>query len=110
MATRRVLPRSSPPSCRQKKGAKLVGVPTFGWAGERSRIEALEGGARLYLTTAFFAGPDGKPLSERLTPDLLVDDIIRRFEERERPLSELILERAIRYLNGEPELVEKKAA
>ncbi len=94
---------------QQKKGAKLVGVPTFGWAGERSRIE-LEGGARLYLTTAFFAGPDGKPLSERLTPDLLVDDIIRRFEERERPLSELILERAIRYLNGEPELVEKKAA
>ncbi len=94
---------------QQKAGAKLVGVPTFGWAGERSRIE-LEGGARLYLTTAFFAGPDGKPLSERLTPDLLVDDIIRRFEERDRPLSELILERAIRYLNGEPELVEKKAA
>ena len=94
---------------QQKRGAKLVGVPTFGWAGERSRIE-LEGGARLYLTTAFFAGPDGKPLSERLTPDLLVDDIIRRFEERDRPLSELILERAIRYLNGEPELVEKKAA
>ena len=56
------------------------------------------------------AGPDGKPLSKRLTPDLLVDDLARRFEERDRPLSELILERAIRYLNGEPELVEKKAA
>lgn len=94
---------------QQKKGAKLVGVPTFGWAGERSRID-LDGGARLYLTTAFFAGPDGKPLSERLTPDLLVDDTFRRFEERDRPLSELILERALRYLNGEPELVEKKAA
>jgi carboxyl-terminal processing protease len=94
---------------QQKAGAKLVGVPTFGWAGERSRIE-LEGGARLYLTTAFYSGPDGKPLSQRLTPDLLVDDLARRFEERERPLSELILERAIRYLKGEPELVEKKAA
>lgn len=94
---------------QQKAGAKLAGVPTFGWAGERSRIE-LEGGARLYLTTAFFAGPDGKPLSQHLTPDLLVDDQIRRFEERDRPLSELILERAIRYLKGEPELVEKKAA
>jgi carboxyl-terminal processing protease len=94
---------------QQKAGAKLIGVPTFGWAGERSRID-LEGGARLYLTTAFFAGPDGKPLSERLTPDLLVDDLSRRFEERDRPLDELILERAIRYLNGEPELVEKKAA
>ncbi|MEO7794265.1 MAG: S41 family peptidase [Thermoanaerobaculia bacterium] len=94
---------------QQKASAKLIGVPTFGWAGERSRVE-LEGGARLYLTTAFFAGPDGKPLSQRLTPDLLVDEISRRFEERDRPLSELILERAIRYLNGEPELVEKKAA
>lgn len=94
---------------QQRAGAKLAGVPTFGWAGERSRVE-LESGARLYLTTAFFAGPDGKPLSEHLTPDLLVDDLIRRFEERDRPLSELILERAIRYLNGEPELVEKKAA
>lgn len=94
---------------QQKAAAKLVGVPTFGWAGERSRI-ALENGARLYLTTAFFSGPDGKPLSERLTPDLLVDDLARRFEERDRPLSELILERAIRFLNGEPELVEKKAA
>ena len=93
----------------QKAKAKLVGVPTFGWAGERSRIE-LGNGARLYLTTAFFAGPDGKPLSQRLTPDLLVDDFSRRFEEREKPLSELILERAIRFLNGEPELVEKKAA
>ncbi len=94
---------------QQKVGAKLVGVPTFGWAGERSRIE-LGSGARLYLTTAFFAGPDGKPLSERLTPDLGVDEIFRRFEEREKPLSELILERAIRFLNGEPELVEKQAA
>jgi carboxyl-terminal processing protease len=94
---------------QQKAAAKLVGVPTFGWAGERSRID-LEGGARLYLTTAFFAGPDGKPLSKRLTPDLLVDDLSRRFEERDRPIDELILERAIRYLNGEPELVEKKAA
>ena len=64
---------------QQKAAAKLVGVPTFGWAGERSRIE-LEGGARLFLTTAFFAGPDGKPLSQRLTPDLLVDDQVRRFE------------------------------
>jgi carboxyl-terminal processing protease len=94
---------------QQKAGAKLIGVPTFGWAGERSRIE-LENGARLYLTTAFFAGPDGKPLSQRLTPDLLVDDVSRRFEERDKPLSELILERAIRFMNGEPELVEKKAA
>ena len=94
---------------QQKASAKLVGAPTFGWAGERTRI-ALEGGARLYLTTAFFAGPDGKPLSKRLTPDLLVDDFGRRFDDRDRPLSELILDRAIRYLNGEPELVEKKAA
>ncbi|MEO8277127.1 MAG: S41 family peptidase [Thermoanaerobaculia bacterium] len=94
---------------QQKAGAKLIGVPTFGWAGERSRIE-LESGARLYLTTAFFAGPDGKALSQRLTPDLLVDDFGRDFEERDKPLSQLILERAIRFLSGETQVDEKKAA
>ena len=94
---------------QQKAAAKLAGVPTFGWAGERSKVP-LDGGARLVLTTAFFAGPDGKALSQHLAPDLLVDDLGRRFEDRDRPLSDLILERAIRFLNGEPELGEKKAA
>jgi carboxyl-terminal processing protease len=94
---------------RQSAGARLVGVPSFGWAGERTRMQ-LSNGARLILTTAYFSAADGKPLSESLTPDLLVDDLGRRFEERERPLSELILDRGIQLLSGASELVEKKAA
>lgn len=94
---------------RQSAGAKLIGAPSFGWAGERSRLE-LSNGARLLLTTAYFSAADGKPISESLAPDLLVDDDARRFEEREKPLSELILDRAIRFLSGDPELAEKKAA
>jgi len=93
---------------QQKAGAKLVGVPTFGWAGERSKLE-LSSGARLLLTTAYFAGPDGKPLSDGQAPDLLVDELSRRFEERERPLSELILDRGIRYLRGELAAEEQAA-
>ncbi|MGE0641433.1 MAG: S41 family peptidase [Thermoanaerobaculia bacterium] len=94
---------------RQSAGAKLIGTPSFGWAGERSRLE-LSSGARLLVTTSFFNAADGKPLHEALAPDLLVDDLGRRFEEREEPLSQLILDRALRYLAGETELVEKKAA
>jgi carboxyl-terminal processing protease len=94
---------------QKSAGAKLVGVPSFGWAGERSRLE-LSGGARLFVTTAYFSAADGKAISESLAPDLLVDGAARRFEERERPLSELILDRAIRYLAGETELGEEKAA
>jgi hypothetical protein len=41
---------------RDGAGARLVGTETFGWAGERTFLE-LSGGARLHLTTAFFAGP-----------------------------------------------------
>jgi carboxyl-terminal processing protease len=89
--------------------AKLVGTPSFGWAGERSRLQ-LSNGARLLLTTAYWSAAGGEPISKSLTPDLLVDDTGRRFEDRDRPLSELILERAVRYLSGEEELVEKKAA
>ncbi len=50
---------------QQKAGAKLVGIPTFGWAGERSRIVWLEhdplpeGGVPLVASRA--APPDHGP-------------------------------------------------
>lgn len=94
---------------RQSAGAKLVGLPSFGWAGERTRL-ALSGGTRLHLTTAYFSAADGKAISESLTPDVLVDGSDRRFEDRERPLSELILDRALSTLAGDSEIVEEKAA
>ncbi|GMU65658.1 MAG: hypothetical protein AMXMBFR36_19320 [Acidobacteriota bacterium] len=82
---------------KQLAGAQLVGVPSFGWAGERELV-ALEGGARLHLTTAFYSGPDGEPIIEGLEPDLLVDDLAATFGEREKPLSERILEHGIDLL------------
>jgi len=85
---------------REGAGARLVGLKTFGWAGERGYVE-LGGGARLHLTTAFYTGPQGHEIGDGLTPDLLVDDLSRHLEERDRPLEELILDRGIDLLLGE---------
>jgi len=52
------------------------------------------------VTTAFYAAPDGTPIAKGLGPDLLVDELQRSFVEREKPLSELILERGIELLSG----------
>lgn len=94
---------------RERAGAKLIGVKTFGWAGERTLVELASGG-RLHLTTSFYAGPDGKPLSAGLAPDLLVDELSRTFGERDKTLRELILDRGVRYLSGESETPGARAA
>lgn len=94
---------------RGAAAAKLVGVPTFGWAGVRSPVD-LEGGAKLLLTTAFYRGPDGEPISKALAPDVLVDELSISFGERELTLRDLILDRGIRVLRGEQESAEPRAA
>ncbi len=88
--------------------AKVVGVRTFGWAGELGWVE-LETGDRLHLTTGFYTAPDGTPLAEGVTPDLLVDDLQRRFDERDKPLTELILERGVELLLGADESARRAA-
>jgi carboxyl-terminal processing protease len=93
---------------RDGAGARLVGVRTFGWAGERSFVE-LSSGSRLHLTTAFYAGPDGHLISKGLTPEIAVDELSRRFDESERPLRELILERGIELLLGESAAARRAA-
>jgi carboxyl-terminal processing protease len=93
---------------RQRAGARLVGLPSFGWAGEREMV-ALEGGARLHLTTAFYTGPDGEPITDGLEPDLLVDDLAATFGEREKPLSERILEHGVDELLAADD-AERRAA
>jgi carboxyl-terminal processing protease len=93
---------------KQRAGAKLVGLPSFGWAGERELV-ALEGGARLHLTTAFYTGPDGEPIADGLEPDLLVDDLAATFGEREKPVSERILERGLELLAEDGD-AERRAA
>lgn len=78
----------------------LVGEPTFGHAG-RERLVELPSGGGLLLTDAFFTGPDGKPLSERLAPDVFVREASRRFGEEDVPLAELILRRGIEQLTAD---------
>ncbi len=78
----------------------LVGEPTFGHAGRERLVELPSGGA-LLLTDAFFTGPDGKPLAERLVPDVFVREGSRRFGEEDVPLAELILRRGIERLDAD---------
>jgi carboxyl-terminal processing protease len=84
---------------RDGAGGELVGVRTFGWAGERTFVE-LSSGARLHLTTAFYTGPEGEPLSGGVAPDIVVDELSRSLDERDRSLRELILERGVDRLLG----------
>jgi carboxyl-terminal processing protease len=94
---------------RQRGGAKLVGQPTFGFAG-RSKVIDLDSGGSIVLTDAFFTGPDGKPVDEGLEPDVLVGDRARSFKEIGESINDLILERALDVLHEQPAAAEKNAA
>lgn len=94
---------------RQKAGAELVGERTFGYAGRQEMAE-LSNGGRLLVTDAFYAGPDRKPLNESLRPDLVVNERSRTFDEREVPMTELILRRGISRVLGEGQQEPAKKA
>jgi carboxyl-terminal processing protease len=94
---------------RQRSGAKLVGQPTFGFAG-RSKVIELDAGGSVVLTDAFFTGPDGKAVDEGIEPDVLVGDRARSFKELGESLEDLILERALDVLHDQTGATEKKAA
>src|SRR6202035_2023266 len=93
---------------RQKAGAELVGERTFGHAGRQGSLD-LSSGRRLLYTDAFYTGPDKKPLKEALKPDLLVDERARTYLEKDVPIDDLILDRAVRRLSGEAEPAKKAA-
>ena len=84
----------------QRADAELVGETTFGHAGRQERADLSSGGG-LFFTGAFYTGPDGEPLDEGLEPDQVVDSFLRGYEEREVPMSELILRRGISRLLGD---------
>jgi carboxyl-terminal processing protease len=86
---------------RSAASAKLVGLKTFGWAGERDLVR-LPSGGWLEVTRVFFAPREGKPISEGLEPDVAVDDLAFGFGDRERTLPELIRDVGGRLLRGEP--------
>jgi carboxyl-terminal processing protease len=95
---------------RQKVKADLVGERTFGYAGRQGMAELSTGGRLLY-TDAFYTGPDKKPIREALRPDLLVDERMRSYLEKDVPMTELILRRGVeRLLGGGEQEAEKKVA
>jgi carboxyl-terminal processing protease len=94
---------------RQKEKAELVGERTFGHAGRQGAAELSTGG-QLLFTDAFYTGPDKLPLNESLKPDLLVDERSRTYLEKDTPMPELILRRAVRRLLGEDKATEAQPA
>jgi carboxyl-terminal processing protease len=94
---------------RQKVKAELVGERTFGHAGRLGTTELTSGG-RLLFTEAFYTGPDRTPIQDALKPDLLVDERSRTYLEKDVPMSELILRRAVRRLQGDETETAQKAA
>jgi carboxyl-terminal processing protease len=92
----------------QKIGAELVGERTFGHAGRQGSLTLTSG--RLLYTDAFYSGPDKKPLREALKPDLVVDERVRTFLEKDAPIDDLILDRGVRRLLGNEGETAKKAA
>ncbi len=93
---------------RQSAGAQLVGQPSFGHAG-RMEMLPLSSGAALLTTDAFYAGPDGEPLSDALTPDLQVS-AATGFGDDDRPLADIMLERGLELLREIDGVPEQQAA
>ena len=90
---------------QQAAQAELVGERTFGHAGRQSAV-SLSTGGQLFLTDAFYTGPDNEPLDSSLVPEVPVNEGNRNLSEADVPLSELILRRGLERLReaDEPEL------
>ncbi len=94
---------------RQRAGAELVGERTLGYAGHHAAAD-LSTGSRLFFTDGFYTGPDKKPINESMKPDVQVSERNRTFLEKDVPMSELILRRAVHHLFEAPPEAAKKAA
>jgi carboxyl-terminal processing protease len=96
---------------RQKADAELVGERTFGYAGRETGID-LSTGARLFLTDAFYTGPDFEPLNEPLQPDERVERGFLDDEDDEDDAEDQdrVLERGIERLLAAPEPAEEQEA
>ena len=93
---------------QQSETAELVGEPTFGHAGRQTAV-ALSTGGELFLTDAFYTGPDEAPLQSSLQPELRVTEANRNLSEADVPLPELILKRGLERLREAREPLEKVA-
>ena len=90
---------------QQSTGAKLVGNRSFGHSG-RQQLIPLSNGGRLQITNAFYTGPDRKPLTDSLEPDVA----IRPNPDGEDPGTDAVLERSLKVLLDEEEIEEEAAA
>jgi carboxyl-terminal processing protease len=93
---------------RQAADASLVGERTFGHAGRRV-ARSLSNGASVFLSDAFYTGPDGVGLDESIVPEVLVDDSSRTPSEADVALKDIALERAVELIL-ERQRASKKAA
>ncbi len=89
-------------------GAELVGERTFGHAGRQTAIELSTGG-ELFLTDAFYTGPDDAPILDGLEPALLVSEASRNLSEADVPLRDLILQRGLERLRESQPALKKVA-
>jgi carboxyl-terminal processing protease len=94
---------------RQKADAELVGERSFGYAGRLRGVE-LPSGGQLWLTDAFYTGPDGEPLRESLQPDLFVSrrargdgDATANKDGKKEKDKDVVLERGLERLLQEKE-------
>ena len=93
---------------QQAIGAELVGERTFGHAGRQTAV-ALSAGGELFLTDAFYTGPDDEPIRSGLVPEVLVSESSRHLSETGVPLHELILKRGLERLRESAAELEKVA-
>jgi carboxyl-terminal processing protease len=82
---------------QQAAGAELVGERTFGHAGRLSLV-GLSTGSQVYLTDAYYTGPDHKPLDIGLEPTVQVVDNGRELGDE---AADPILQRALELLGEE---------
>ncbi len=73
--------------------AELIGERTFGHAGRKKELR-FSSGDTLWLTDAFYAGPDGLVIREGIEPDLEVGSDPSGFSASEDPVLERALQRA----------------
>lgn len=86
---------------RQKVDAELVGERTFGYAGRLGTVD-LSSGGRLWLTEAFYTGPDGEPHSAALEPDVLVSGARRAVVQGDEEAEDRVLLRGLEVLRQDP--------
>ena len=91
----------------QKLDAELIGEPSFGFAGRVRRIP-LNAGGDLWLTDAFYTGPDREPLNDSLEPGVRVSSrrrgAVTDKEEGAEPKEDAAIREGVKLLReGEPE-------